>query len=149
VYQGVPTPPYLADEAALDAFLAAWRAGTLPKPDWTHAAHVAVCAAQAWGGGTVDEVFLAMKRGIVAYNTAVGTANTATSGYHETLTRFWAGVVVAHLRAAAPPSRLEAVRSAVATLGAARGLHRAHYSFDVVADRRARAGWVPPDRAPE
>ena len=149
VYQGVPAPSYLADEAALDAFLGTWRTGTLPKTEWTHAAHVAVCAATAWDGATVDEVFLAMKRGIVAYNIAVGTANTATSGYHETLTRFWAGVVVAHLRAAAPPSRLEAVRSAVAALGAARGLHAAHYSFDVVADRRARAEWVPPDRTPE
>ena len=149
MYQGVPAPSYLADEAALEAFLAAWRAGTLPRTEWTHAAHVAVCAAHAWDGGTVDEVFLAMKRGIVAYNLAVGTANTATSGYHETLTRFWAGVVVAHLRAAAPPSRLEAVRSAVDALGAARGLHAGHYSFDVVADRRARAEWIPPDRTPE
>jgi hypothetical protein len=144
----VSAPPYLADEAALDAFLDAWRTGRLPKPEWTHAAHVVVCAATAWGGGAVDEVFSAMKRGIVAYNEAVGTANTATSGYHETLTRFWAGVVVGHLRDAAPPSRIEAVRSAVAALGAARGLHVAHYSFDVVADRRARAEWVPPDRTP-
>ena len=149
VYQGVSALPYLADEAALDTFLAAWHSGTLPKTDWTHAAHVAVCAARAWDGGTVDEVFLAMKRGIVAYNVAVGTANTATSGYHETLTRFWAGVVVAHLRAVAPPSRLAAVRSAVEAFGAARGLHAAHYSFDVVADRRARAEWVAPDRTPE
>ena len=149
MYQGVTTPPHLADDAALDAFLAAWRDGTLPKSEWTHAAHVTVCAARAWDGGTVDEVFAAMKRGIVAYNVAVGTANTATSGYHETLTRFWAGVVVAHLRAAAPLSRLDAVRSAVAALGTARALHAAHYSFDVVADRRARAEWVPPDRTPE
>lgn len=149
VYQGVSAPPYLADEAALDAFLDAWRTGRLPKPEWTHAAHVAVCAATAWDGGTVDAVFSAMKRGIVAYNEAVGTANTPTSGYHETLTRFWAGVVVGHRRAAAAPSRIEAVRSAVAALGAARGLHAAHYSFDVVADRRARAEWVPPDRTPE
>jgi hypothetical protein len=148
-----PSPPaspaYLTDGAALDAFVAAWRAGTLPKPEWTHAAHVAVCAAHAWDGATVDTVFAAMKRGIVAYNEAVGTANTATSGYHETLTRFWAGVVVAHLRAAAPPTRLEAVRSAVEAFGAARSLHVAHYSFDVVADRRARAEWVAPDRIPE
>ena len=139
-------PPYLADEAALDAFLSAWRTGQLPKPQWTHAAHVAVCAAHAWDGATVDAVFSHMKRGIVAYNEAVGTANTATSGYHETLTRFWAGVVVAHLRAVAPPTRLDAVRSAVAAFSAARGLHVAHYSFDVVADRRARAVWVAPDR---
>lgn len=114
-----------------------------------HAAHVGVCAWHAWGDVPLDEVFAAMKRGIVAYNEAVGTANTATSGYHETLTRFWAEVIVGHLRAAAPATRLDAVRSAVAAFGAAHALHGAHYSFDVVADRRARAEWVPPDRAPE
>ncbi len=139
-------PAHLAGEAALDAFVAAWRAGTLPKPEWTHAAHVAVCAWHAWEAPDVEAVFGAMKRGITAYNEAVGTANTDTSGYHETLTRFWAGVIVEHLRAANPPSRLDAVRSAVATFGAARTLHADHYSFDVVGDRRARAVWVPPDR---
>jgi hypothetical protein len=137
---------YLADEAGLAAFIAAWRAGTLPKPEWTHAAHVAVCAWHAWGDAPVEAVFAAMKRGITAYNEAVGTANTATSGYHETLTRFWAGVIVAHLRGADAASRLAAVRSTVAVYGAARTLHAEHYSFDVVADRRARAEWVPPDR---
>lgn len=139
-------PAYLTDGAALDAFVAAWRAGTLPKPEWSHAAHVAVCAWHAWGGVPLETVFGAMKRGIVAYNLAVGTANTATSGYHETLTRFWAGVVVDHLRTTAPASRVDAVRSAVAAFGAARSLHAQRYSFDVVADLRARAEWVPPDR---
>ncbi len=139
-------PAYLTDGAALDAFVAAWRAGTLPKPEWTHAAHVAVCAWHAWGGQPLETVFATMKRGIVAYNEAVGTANTATSGYHETLTRFWAEVVVDHLRATMPATRFDAVRSAVAAFGAARSLHAAHYSFDVVADRRARVEWIPPDR---
>jgi hypothetical protein len=36
--------PYLADEPGLAAFIDAWRAGTLAKAEWTHAAHVAVCA---------------------------------------------------------------------------------------------------------
>ena len=139
------TPPYLADEAALEAFIAAWRAGTLPKTAWTHAAHVAVCAYYGWADVPLDEVFAAMKAGIVAYNEAVGTANTPTSGYHETLTRFWAGTVVAHLAAVRQPTRLEAVRAAVAAFGEARNLHAAHYSFDVVRDPSARATWVAPD----
>lgn len=141
-----PAEDYLAGDTALDAFIAAWRDGTLPKARWTHAAHVAVCAWHAHGGAGADAVFAAMKRGIVAYNEAVGTANTATSGYHETLTRFWTEVVVEHLHAARPATRLAAVRSAVAAFGASRTLHAARYSFDVVADRRARAEWVPPDR---
>ena len=90
-------PAWLSAEAALDAFVAAWRAGTLPKPDWTHAAHVGVCAYHAWGGVPLETVCANMRSGIRAYNEAVGTANTATSGYHETLTRFWAGIGVGHV----------------------------------------------------
>lgn len=142
-------PRYLADDGALEEFVAAWRAGRLPKPEWTHAAHVAVCAYHAWGQVALDDLVSAMRHGIRAYNDAVGTANTPTSGYHETLTRFWAGVVLEHLRTLQPGSRLDAARSAVDTYGAARGLHAAYYSFDVVGDRAARAAWVPPDRRPD
>lgn len=139
------TRPYLVDDASLDAFIASWRAGTLPKPAWTHAAHVAVCAYHAFNAVPLQAVFETMKSGIVAYNEAVGTANTATSGYHETLTRFWAGIVVAHLAQARPATRLDAVRSAVATFGEARQLHAAYYRVDVVRDPTARATWVAPD----
>lgn len=144
-----PTPldAHLASEAALDAFVAAWASGALPKPAWTHAAHVAVCAYHGWPATPVDELWHAMRRGIRAYNEAVGTANTATSGYHETLTRLWAGVIAQHLREHAPATRLEAVRSAVATFGTDRSLHARFYTFDVVGDTRARAEWVPPDRS--
>lgn len=137
-------PAWLDDTDALDALVAAWRAGTLPKPDWTHAAHVGVCAWHAFGGVPVEQVFARMRAGILAYNEAVGTANTATSGYHETLTRFWAGIVVDHLATAGAATRLEAVRSAVAAFGAARDLHVRHYAFDVVRDPVARATWVAP-----
>ena len=106
---------------------------------------MAVCAYHAWAEVPLDEVFAAMKAGIVAYNDAVGTANTATSGYHETLTRFWTGTVVAYLAACRPPTRLDAVCMAVAVFGDARNLHAAYYSFDVVRDTTARATWVPPD----
>ncbi len=136
---------YLVDEASLDAFIASWRAGSLPKPEWTHAAHVAVCAYHAFGAAPLQTVFDRMKAGIIAHNEAVGTANTATSGYHETLTRFWAEVVVAHVAGARPATRLDAVRSAVAAFGEARNLHAAHYRFDVVRDLVARATWVAPD----
>jgi hypothetical protein len=55
-------PAWLADDAALDAFVAAWRAGTLPKPAWTHAAHVAVCACHAWGGVPLETVSHRLQR---------------------------------------------------------------------------------------
>ena len=136
----------LDDDAALDAFVAHWRAGTLPKAAWTHAAHVAVSAWHAWPDLPLASFVERMKAGIIAYNEAVGTANTPTSGYHETLTRFWCERVLAHQAAAPQVTRLAAVRSAVAALGDARTLHAEHYDFDVVRDPTARARWVPPDR---
>lgn len=78
----------LASGEAFAEFLAAWEAGTLPKARWTHAAHIAVGACS-----TVrypDSAFERIKNGILRYNAAVGTENSETSGYHETLTRLWA-----------------------------------------------------------
>jgi len=78
----------------------------------------------------------------------VGTPNTEDNGYHETLTRFWAGEIGEFIRSGRFPSRLEAVRAAVAEFGADRDRFRLFYRFDVVRDRRARREWVAPDREP-
>ena len=138
------THPFIQNEAALEAFVADWRAGRLPKEAWTHAAHVAACAYYAVGQ-TEAATFAVMKRGILDFNLAVGTANTRTGGYHETLTRLWASVIVEHVAAAGCATRLEAACSAVERFGEDRTLHRRYYSFDVVKDERARAEWVAPD----
>jgi hypothetical protein len=136
----------LIDDAALEAFVAAWRAGTLPTPEWTHAAHVAVCAYHAWPDVALDDLVATMRAGIRAYNDAVGTANTETSGYHETLTRFWCERVRERLIEAPPAGRLAAVQAVVAALGDARSLHTRYYDFDIVGSREARRIWVPPPR---
>ena len=74
------------------------------------------------------------------------SSTRATSGYHETLTRFWTLVIAAHVRACGATSRWDAVRAALDRFGEDRDLPRRCYSFDVVGDVRARAEWVPPDR---
>src|SRR5262249_25617962 len=86
-----------------------------------------------------------MRDGIIRHNEAVGTANTETSGYHETLTRFWSGEICGLVRARNYASRLEAVRAAVAKFGGAPDWFRRFYSFDVLRDRRARKEWIAPD----
>lgn len=57
---------------------------SLPKAEWTHAAHF---AAALWLLRHRDNVPAIMPGLIRAYNEAVGTANTDTSGYHETITQ--------------------------------------------------------------
>lgn len=128
-------------EDSIDALVLPFLAGTLPKAAWTHAAHVALAAAWIWENPAtaLDRLRVAIPR----YNEATGGQNTADSGYHETLTCFWAARVAETI----PPgaTRLAAVQAAVAQFGERRGLFREFYSFDVVASRQARREWVPPD----
>jgi len=134
-----------AESLALEDFLARWKAGTLPKPSWTHGAHVAVAAYLAFDHAPEEALDLT-RAGIVHYNNCVGTPNTEDNGYHETLTRFWSSEIGNVVRRGGFASRLEAVRQVVRLFGADRDRHRLFYSFDVVADRRARREWVAPDR---
>ena len=139
--------PFVESDQSFEEFLRLWEAGALSRSSWTHSAHVAVAACYAFDHSPED-AFQMTKSGILNFNVCVGTANTQDSGYHETLTRFWAGVVGGFIRARHFPSRLEAVRDAVRQFGEDRDRHRLYYSFDVVRDRRARREWIPPDRQP-
>ena len=56
----------------------------LPKAEWTHAAHF---AAALWLLRYRDNVPVIMPDLIRAYNESVGTRNTDTTGYHETITQ--------------------------------------------------------------
>jgi hypothetical protein len=139
--------PFLACEKTLEAFVADWRSGVLPKKAWTHAAHVGVTGYYAFENSP-EAVVTEMKRGILDFNAATGTVNGPDCGYHETLTQFWSDTISRFVRSSAPASRLEAVVCAVRRFGEDRDLASLYYSFDVVRDRRARREWVRPDREP-
>ena len=132
---------FLESPQALDAFVAAWESCTLPKSEWTHAAHVAVCAYHA--ARSPATVLETMRDGIRRFNDAVGTPNTDSSGYHETLTRFWCMVILEAITGIADPWRAACV--AVERFGERRDLHRSFYSFDVVRSVEARRAWIAPD----
>ena len=57
---------------------------TLPKSDWTHAAHFAAALWLLRHSG--EATFRDLPPLIRAYNESTGVANTDTSGYHETIT---------------------------------------------------------------
>jgi hypothetical protein len=137
--------PFLASAEALDAFVADWHAHRLTRQDWTHGAHVGVCAYYAYAHNEATTLAI-MRPGIRAFNESIGGQNTATSGYHESITRLWVMAISAYLRASQPASRWDASRLAVERFTDPGELLRQCYSFDVVADPRARAEWVPPDR---
>lgn len=141
---GSPTHPWLSSPAALGVFIDAWERATLPKAQWSHAAHVAVAACYHVRHG--EAAFARIREGIIRYNIAVGTPNSDTRGYHETLTRFWATVIAQAV--AGIDDEWRAACEAVERFGHARDLHTRHYGFDVVGSVAARRGWVAPDLAP-
>lgn len=114
---------------------------TLPKKDWTHAAHVAaaVWAIDQYGSGA-ERLMPDMIR---SYNEATGVENTDWSGYHHTIT-------IASLRKIASVTRdgslIDRVERAFAE-----GLDDpnwlfGHYSPDRLFSAEARRVWVEPDR---
>src|SRR5436305_2268161 len=74
-----------------------FEAGTLPHARWKHREHLTVAF---WYVSRFDEAEATdrIRSGILFLNNCHGTPNTDTRGYHETLTRFWIGVVVKFLR---------------------------------------------------
>jgi hypothetical protein len=139
-------PGYLESEATLDAFLAAFHDGTYPIKQWTHGAHIVMATAVLWTHPM--PAALDLTRGAIRkYNEAQGGQNTATSGYHETLTRLWLAAVAAFL-ASLPPacSRVEGARLAWHEFSSRRMLFKEWYSYDLVTSVQARATWQPPDR---
>ena len=119
---------------------------TLPKSEWTHAAHWAVAIWLLGRHG--PEAAREMPPLIRAYNESTGVANTPTSGYHETIT-------LASLRAALSwlndrpgvPQYLVLNEMLGTTLGRSDWLLR-HWSKEALFAPTARFAWVEPDLAP-
>jgi len=131
----------LETDATMSEFVSQWERGVLPAARWTHAAHVAVAAFYATSLDA-DATYRAMRDGIIRFNECTGVANTETSGYHETLTRFWSTTIWEFVSAGAFPSRIESVRAAVTAFGDDRTRHLRYYDFDVLTDPRARREWI-------
>jgi hypothetical protein len=71
-------------------------------------------------------------------------ANTATSGYHETITVFWIKVLDTLFVQTRPIDREKFAAWAVERYAEQRDLFRRFYDFDVVASTEAREAWRSP-----
>ena len=111
---------------------------TLPRADWTHAAHLTVAL---WHLLQYDwpEAVARVRRGIKHYNAAHGIVTTPTGGYHETLTLFW----MRHVRTFLEEGRNEA-RALVSLANSLAGsadsrLPLAFYTRELLFSAEARA----------
>lgn len=140
--------PHFSDDAQIEAIGTQLLAATLPKAEWTHAAHL---AAAAWIVSVRKDLNPArdMPGIIAAYNVASGVANTDTGGYHETITQASLQAVAAFLAAQAEgtPLHVACNRLLASPYGSKDWLLR-HWSQPVLFSTAARRTWVAPDLAP-
>lgn len=140
--------PVIDTQNELHLLVQAFEAGSLPKSAWTHAAHVAVGANYVSLHGE-PLALETMRERVRTYNESVGTVNSDTSGYHETLTRFWIAVLARLHDEEKAASHLMFVQRAVTLYGGRRDLHQRFYNFDVVKNTEARREWVAPNHWPD
>ena len=120
---------------------------SLPKPEWTHAAHFAVTLWLMRHRPALD--LKAEMPGLIrAFNEATGTPNTDTGGYHETITQASlraAGSVLA----ASPGKPLHEILNVLldSRLGNSSWLLD-HWSRERLFSLEARRHWSPPDLKP-
>lgn len=125
-----------------------FRAKTLPKSRWTHYAHLTV---GLWlvMNRPQERVLAELRRGISSYNEAVGTANTDSDGYHETITAFYVWAIRKFVNEAASGSSLLVLTNGLLVSRYAAGSFPFEfYSRDRLLSIAARRGWVDPDLAP-
>jgi hypothetical protein len=130
-------------EFEIDAFLAAFESCTLPKSEWTHAAHLLTGACYVHGMGR-EAALEKMRTCVRRYNESVGGKNTETSGYHETITVMWIRLLHELLRESAPMDRAQFAHYAVEHFKERRDIFREYYDFDLPGSTEARLRWVEP-----
>ncbi|MES3025850.1 MAG: hypothetical protein V4857_30085 [Pseudomonadota bacterium] len=145
---GVANAARCYSEDDIDALGRRLLACTLPKAEWTHAAHL---LAAAWLIAARPELDApsAMPAIIRAYNEASGVANTDTAGYHDTITQASLRAVGAFLAGLPEGTPLAAAcAQLLASPYADKAWLLAHWSPARLFSTPARRGWIEPDIAP-
>ncbi|MDP3737359.1 MAG: hypothetical protein Q8R02_08210 [Hyphomonadaceae bacterium] len=134
------------DDAAIERIAEGMIACTLPAAEWTHSAHWATAL---WLIARRPDLHppADMPSFIRRYNEATGGKNTATSGYHETITQASLCAGLALLAQAGEPVSVTLRLLLASPLGRSNWL-LAYWSKDRLMSEQARREWVAPDLAP-
>ena len=133
-------------EADIDRIGWSVQTRTLPKSEWTHAAHFAAAMWILTHPNLVAE--RDMPAVIRSYNEATGTRNTDSTGYHETITQASIRAARTFLAKRPDAGRAEALRSLLASPFGRSDWLLAYYSRDRLFSVEARRGWIEPDLSP-
>lgn len=121
---------------------------TLPKEEWTHQAHLVNGLFYILREGFEPSITL-MREGIKSYNVSVGTQNTDTGGYHESITVFFMHVLNAFRKHFQENSSLVfLVNQFDGSPLMDENLFFRFYSKERLFSVKARREWVDPDIQP-
>lgn len=134
-------------ESRLDALARRFLDRSLPRTEWTHEAHLRV---GLWHllRYTPEESLDRLRTGIREYNEAVGVRNTATGGYHETVTRYYVMRIAQYLDGADRSLTDDALADLLVGETGDRELPLRHWTRERLFSPEARQAWVEPDLAP-
>ena len=141
-----PVRHFLSDEAVRNVG-EGLLARTLPREKWTHEAHLAATTYLVLKHPELDlDVEL---RGIITrYNESVGTPNSDSEGYHDTITRAYLRGIRLFLEKADARSALhDLVNELLMTPMGRRDWPLRFWSKDRLLSVEARRGWIEPDLA--
>jgi len=138
--------PFASDED-VESLVSGFEACTLVKARWTHRAHLAVGLVYC-DRMPVPVALALLRERIRRYNVASGGENTATGGYHETITRFYLYIVRRFIAEDREGGTLAERANRLYHRYGARDLPRRYYSEARLFSVEARASWVDPDLRP-
>ena len=116
----------------------------LPKPEWTHEAHISTTS---WI--ILERPDILPERdlpGLIRrYNESVGGVNSDTEGYHETITQVFIRTLRANLAGGEGKALHERVNAILLAPEGRRDWPLRFYSRERLFSKEARLGWVEPD----
>jgi hypothetical protein len=130
-----------ADDAE---FLTAFEKGVLPRPEWTHRAHLRMAYLYLRPCPDADTILPTIRGRIRAYNAAQGNPD----GYHETITAAFARLVAERLRTTQTATFAEFERLHPDLFAPGGVILLRYYEEATLSSPQARANFVPPDREP-
>ena len=134
--------------ADIDDLAARFAAAAIPRAEWTHEAHLVMGAWHVDRFGAAGAL-ARLRAGIRRLNEANGGVNSATEGYHETITAAYVRLLAQGLAAQGSDAPLsDRIAALLASPLADKTVLSRHYSRELLMSPRARAEWVPPDREP-
>ncbi|MEA3042844.1 MAG: hypothetical protein QOH47_682 [Sphingomonadales bacterium] len=117
---------------------------TLPKPEWTHEAHIGTTC---WL--ILERPDILPERDlpdlIRRYNESVGGVNNETEGYHETITQLFIRTLRQSLAGGEGKALCERVNAILRSPEGRRDWPLRFYSRERLSSVEARLGWVEPD----